>query len=530
MKTSSWAKLEKQAGRLRGRRVDDLFAADAERFANFTLVHQGIALDYSRQQLDDEARSILLGLADEKRLGERINALFSGQKVNATEDRAALHMALRARPEEAYQSDNVDLMPGVVEERERFLNYAEAVRSGEITGHSGKPINTVVNIGIGGSHLGPMLATDALADHSDITCHFVSAPGGQDLERTLQAIDPETTLFIICSKTFTTRETMLNAEAARQWFVSQQSEDAIADHFAAVSVNAEGMDRFGINQEYRFCIWDWVGGRYSVWSAIGLIVAIAVGRERFSEMLDGAADMDKHFRGTAWAGNMPVILALIDLWNRNFLKKNNHLFLPYDRRLHYFPDYIQQLEMESLGKSVCNDGQPVESTTSPAVWGMNGSNAQHSFMQALHQGTLKCSVDFFAVAKPGEGGDDQHDVALASMLAQAEALRSGRKLHEVDQSDERMQAIASHRVQPGNTPSNVLVLHQLDPFSLGALMALYEHKVFVLGVLWDINPFDQWGVELGKVLTNKYEALLAGEVESTDGRNIVGLIRDWQKD
>ncbi|MFT4591673.1 MAG: glucose-6-phosphate isomerase [Gammaproteobacteria bacterium] len=530
MKISTRAKLEKHAVRLRGRRVDDLFAANPDRFEQFTLMQKGIALDYSRQLLDAEAREALVAYAEEQQLASKSAALFAGDKVNITEGRAALHMALRAQSDDRFALDGDDLMPLVIEQRDRFLAYAEAIREGKITGHTGKPINTVVNIGIGGSHLGPLLATDALAYSSGFDCHFISGAGGQDLDITLHSIDPETTLFIICSKTFTTRETMLNANAAREWFVGQMSEAAIASHFAAVSTNSGAMDKFGISQSARFSIWDWVGGRYSVWSAIGLIIAIAIGRDAFMDMLAGAASMDKHFRSSPWLQNMPVLLALVDFWNRDFLQKNNHLFLPYDRRLHYFPDYIQQLEMESLGKSVRLDGTPVDYQTSPAVWGMNGSNAQHSFMQALHQGTLRSSVDFFAVAKPGpnysgHNAEGQHDVALASMLAQAEALKSGRQAHEVEGVEN-----AAHRVQKGNVPSNILVLHELSPFSLGSLMALYEHKVFVLGVLWDINPFDQWGVELGKILTNKYEALLAGEISSTGPRNIVTLIREWQED
>jgi glucose-6-phosphate isomerase len=530
LKTSTRAKLEKHASRLRGRRVDDLFAANASRFGEFSLVQLGIALDYSRQLLDADARDALIAFADEQQLAAKSAALFAGEKVNTTEGRAALHMALRAQSHDRFELDGENLMPQIVAERERFLAYAEAVRAGKMTGHTGKPIDTLVNIGIGGSHLGPMLATDALGYSSGFACYFISGAGGQDLDITMHSIDPETTLFIVCSKTFTTRETMLNANAAREWFIQNFSAAAIASHFAAVSVNAPAMDAFGIADSARFSIWDWVGGRYSVWSAIGLIVAISVGRDAFSQMLAGAASMDRHFRGSPWIQNMPVIMALIDFWNRDFLQKSNHLFLPYDRRLHYFPDYIQQLEMESLGKSVRLDGTPVDYQTSPAVWGMNGSNAQHSFMQALHQGTLRSAVDFFAVANPGpnysgHNAEGQHDLALASMLAQAEALKSGRQMRELMGA-----ANAPHRVQPGNVPSNVLVLRELDPATLGALMALYEHKVFVLGVLWDINPFDQWGVELGKVLTSKYEALLAGEISSTESRNIVSLIREWQQD
>ena len=364
MKTSTWAKLEKHAARLRSRRVDDLFAADSDRFSNFSLIQHGVALDYSRQLLDADARSALINIVEEEQLGQKIGALFAGQKVNTTEHRAALHMALRAAPDDRYELDGDNLMPLVVAERDRFLGFAEGIHTGQLLGHTGKPINTVVNIGIGGSHLGPMLATDALACSSDFDCHFISGAGGQDLDIALQAIDPETTLFVICSKTFTTRETMLNAHAAREWFVGKMSEDAIASHFAAVSINASAMDDFGIANAARFSIWDWVGGRYSVWSAIGLVVAIAVGRAEFMQMLAGAAAMDKHFRGAAWIENMPVVLALIDLWNRDLLQKNNHLFLPYDRRLHFFPDYIQQLEMESLGKSVRLDGTPVDCNTS----------------------------------------------------------------------------------------------------------------------------------------------------------------------
>jgi len=523
LKTSTWARLEKHAARLRGRRIDDLFAADEDRYASFSLLHNDVALDYSRQLLDEDALNELLKLADETNLGQRIAAMFGGERVNTTEGRAALHPALRADSDADFSIDDESVMDDVLRERERCFSFAEAVRSGERTGSTGKVFTDVVNIGIGGSHLGPQLVTYALSDPDSPECHFVSGAGGQQLLLTLEKVDPETTLFIICSKTFSTQETMLNAEAARKWLAEELSEDAVADHFVAVSANTGAVESFGIEQDARFEMWDWVGGRFSVWSAVGLIATIATGEERFQELLDGAAAMDKHFRTAPWASNMPVLLAIIELWNRNFLRMNSHAYLPYERRLQFFPEYLQQLEMESLGKSVQRDGKAVEAATAPVVWGMHGSNAQHSFMQAMHQGTLKIFVDFLAAAAATEDFEGQHQVALANMLAQAEALRSGRDLQDVGDSE-----IANHRVQAGNVPSSIVLLKSLSPAAVGGLVALYEHKVFALAALWNVNPFDQWGVELGKTLAGKYEALLDGEISSAEGDSLVSLIREWR--
>jgi len=524
VKTSSWAKLEKQAGRLRGRRIDDLFAADSDRYHNFSLLRHNMVLDYSRQLLDDDALDELLKLPDEFSLGHRIAGLFGGERVNNTENRAALHMALRADSDADFAVDDVSVMEDVDRVRDDFLAFADDVRNGERTGHSGKAFTTVVNIGVGGSHLGPMLVADALADENSPDCFFVSGAGGQQLLSTLSKVDPETTLFVVCSKSFSTQETMLNAEAAREWLAEQLSEEAVADHFAAVSVNQEAMDEFGIADDARFEMWNWVGGRYSVWSAVGLAAAIVIGSEAFRDLLSGARTIDNHFRNAPWAENLPVMLALIELWNRNFLRMNSHAVLPYERRLQDFPEYLQQLEMESLGKSVQRDGEPVESATVPVIWGTHGSNAQHSYLQALHQGTLKVFVDFIGVASTEDELAEHKQVALANMLAQAEALRSGRSVNDVGDSE-----IAKHRVQPGNVPSVILLLKDLDPVALGSLIALYEHKVFALSVFWDINPFDQWGVELGKTLAGKYEGLLSDDIASTEGDSIVNQIRDWQE-
>ena len=510
---------------MRGRRIDDLFAADPERYEHYALRHNNLLLDFSRQLLDDEAQRELLALVDECNLGHRIADLFDGERVNNTENRAALHMALRADEDASFAVDDASVVDDVLAEREHCFAFAEAVRSGERTGYTGEAFTDIVNIGIGGSHLGPQLAVDALFNEDSPRCHFVSGAGGQQLLNTLSRIDAASTLFVVCSKTFTTQETMLNAGAAREWLQSELGAEAVGDHFAAVSVNSEAMDQFGIADDARFAIWNWVGGRYSLWSAIGLTAMIAIGADAFQEMLDGAQEMDRHFRGAAWADNLPVMLALIDLWNRNCLRMNSHAFLPYERRLQFFPEYLQQLEMESLGKSVQRDGKPVENATSPVVWGTHGSNAQHSYMQALHQGTLKVFVDFIGVAISPDDVEAYRNVALANMLAQAEALRSGRSLQEVGDSE-----IALHRVQPGNVPSSVILLKRVTPAALGSLVALYEHKVYVLSVLWDINPFDQWGVELGKTLANKYEALLNDEITSTEAAGIVAQIREWQDD
>ena len=483
----------------------------------------GLVLDYSRHLLSEETIGLLLQLAEERQLAAWIESLLSGARVNNTEDRPALHTALRRDAGRPLLVDGEDVMPLVHAEREKFLTFAEAVRSGVHTGATGERITDVVNIGIGGSDLGLVMLDSALAEYRDpaVRLHFVSNIDGTQLADVLDQVRPETTLFIICSKSFKTIETQLNADAARQWFLERMPAAAIGSHFAAISVNAEAMDRFGIGNNLRFKIWDWVGGRYSLWSAVGLSVAIGIGADHFRELLAGAASMDDHFASAPFADNLPVLLGLLGVWQQNFLATASHAVLPYDQRLRYFPAFLQQLEMESNGKGVTRDGQPVDYATGTVIWGEPGSNAQHSFFQLLHQGNARVSLDFIAPVVASSRYADQHLQGLGNMLAQAEAFARGypaeavaADLSAAGRSEADVARLAAHKAHPGNRSVSVLLMDQLGPRSLGALVALYEHKVFVQSVIWGINPFDQWGVELGKGLAVQMSVALMGDNNS----------------
>ncbi len=481
----------------------------------------GLHLDFSRQRLDDATLGLLLQLAAERDLGDWIAQLFAGGDVNSTEHRPALHMALRSSSTQPLPVQGVDIRPLVAEERRRALELAGRVSAGRYAGHGGQVVTDVVNIGIGGSDLGLVMAVQALAPYRTgaVRSHFVANIDGTELADLLGQLDPARTLFIVCSKSFTTLETQLNAEAARRWLLAALPPAALARHFVAISVNAAAMDRFGIAPENRFAIWDWVGGRYSLWSSVGLAIAMAIGPQHFLELLAGAADVDAHFESAPLAGNLPVLLGLIGVWNQNFLGVTSHAVLPYSQRLARLPAFLQQLEMESNGKSVTRTGAPVAWGTGTIVWGEAASNAQHAFFQVLHQGTQGFSADFIATVAPAGGPADQHRAALANMLAQAEAMARGRTEAEVaaelaaaGHDAGAVRALAPHKVHPGNHPSNIILLEALDPRGLGALVALYEHKVFVQAVIWGINPFDQWGVELGKVMARSMGAGLEGGV------------------
>jgi glucose-6-phosphate isomerase len=480
----------------------------------------GLLLDFSRQPVDATTLGLLTDLAAERRLSAWIAALFAGEPVNATEQRPALHMALRSEPPAAPRFGLPEATAREVRGgRERMLAFAEAVRSGAERGATGQPFRTVINIGIGGSDLGPVMAVEALRPPGAAgpELRFASAIDGVQLADALTTADPATTLFIVCSKSFGTLETALNAAAARRWLVGRLGEDAVGAHFVAVSVNARAMDQFGIAPARRFALWDWVGGRYSVWSAIGLAVAIAIGADAFRAFLAGAAAMDEHFATAPPADNLPVLLGLLAVWNQNLLGAETHVVLPYDSRLHRLPAYLQQLEMESNGKGVTRDGQPVGWPTGAVIWGEPGSNAQHSFYQLLHQGTRRVTADFVAPANGSGPYADQHLEGLANLLAQADALALG---YGPDEARAELAArglppaevarLAPHKVHPGGRASSLLLCERVDPAALGALLALYEHKVFVQAVIWGINPFDQWGVELGKRLAGPVHAALRG--------------------
>jgi glucose-6-phosphate isomerase len=480
---AAWATLSELSRELRLRSTHSLFESDTERFRHCSAEANGLLFDYSRQRVDGRVLAAFAALAEQLALRTRIEAMFSGEHINVTENRAVLHTALR-RP-----AGTVDAL--VLAERARVLQFAEGVRSAAIRSSSGAPFERVINIGIGGSDLGPAMTVAALHRYAKGApqIYFVSNVDGCQLADALADADATRTLFIICSKTFTTQETRANADSARAWLQDKLGAAAVPNHFAAVSVNAAAMDAFGVHPDYRFAMWDWVGGRYSVWSSIGVSLAIAIGRKNFEAFLSGAYDMDQHFRSAPWRENLPALAGMLGVWNVNFLELPTLAVLPYDQRLARFPAYLQQLEMESNGKSVRMDGSPTGLDTCPVVWGEPGNSAQHSFFQLLHQGTQRAAIDFLLPVHSSCGNEPQQQLAIANCLAQADAFAFGQS-----NADNR------HRHYEGNRPSTLLMFRQLDPRTLGALIALYEHKVFVQSVVWGVNAFDQWGVELGKKL------------------------------
>ena len=509
-RTAAWAELAAHASRLSGVPTRELFERDPGRFERFSRESVGLLLDFSRQHLDEVVLAKLTELADSVGLRDRRDAMWRGEKINATEGRAVLHVALRQPPGAGIGGTVIER--AVMAEREHMLGFAEAVRGGRITGSAKKPFTLVVNIGIGGSDLGPAMAVQALRRFTSAVprCEFVSNVDGCHLADLLESADPQTTLFIVSSKTFTTLETLTNARTARAWVAAKVGEQAVREHFAAVSVNHRAMDEFGVHPEHRFQMWDWVGGRYSLWSSIGVSLAIAIGRENFLALLGGGHAMDEHFRTMPWHENLPVLMALAGVWNINFLNLPTLAILPYDDRLRRFPAYLQQLEMESNGKSVTLDGQQTQWQTAPVIWGEPGNNAQHSFFQLLHQGTPRAALDFLLPAKSSCGNQAQQDLAIANCLAQAEAFMSGQSAEAVradlerqNVSPERIEQLIAHKVHQGSRPSTIVLFQRLDPATLGKLIALYEHTVFTQSAVWGINAFDQWGVELGKKLADQ---------------------------
>lgn len=491
-----WRKLETLAETTRDDRITDYFAKDPNRFDKMSLRLGELFLDYSKNRLSDEVLKGLVDLAKHLPLLQRRAQMFSGDIINVTEERPVLHTALRNRDFSPVIVDGEDVMPDIKASLEKLEAFSNKVRNGEWLGSTGKPVKDIVNIGIGGSDLGPNMVCRALLNykHPSLSFHFVSNVDGQHIKKILKGLDPETTLFIVSTKTFSTQETLLNATTAKRWFVANSDEGVdVSKHFIAVSTNKEAAGEFGIAPENVFEFWAWVGGRYSLWSSIGLPIALSIGFEGFIELLDGAYAMDQHFLEAPLEENMPVILALIGIWNINFLGADTQAIIPYDQALHQLPAFLQQLDMESNGKSVDIDGKPVDYATGPVVWGQTGSNGQHAFFQLLHQGTRFIPIDFIASLSPDEGTEDHHFALLTNMLAQANALMVG------DTSDEEH----GYQNYPGNRPSNVILMDNLSPYNLGSLIALYEHKVFVQGVIWNINSFDQWGVQLGKRLATE---------------------------
>ncbi len=508
--SSAWFELVRHRQQMAGVSLRALFAGDSGRFPRYTAEACGILLDYSKNRVTDETLGLLMALARECDLESWRDDLFSGQRLNRTEDRAVLHTALRNRSDRPARLDGLDVMPEVRNVARRMSRFVDGVHFGAITGHTGRPFKDVVNIGIGGSDLGPLMVSEALRPYHNpnIRVRYVSNVDGSHLYDALDWLDPENTLFIITSKTFTTEETMTNARSARDWFLREGGREAdIARHFVAVSTNQAAVQAFGIGPETTFSFWDWVGGRFSLWSAVGLPVALAVGMDRFDEVLAGAFAMDEHFRTASLDSNLPVLLGLLGVWYINFWQAGAHAVVPYDQYLHRLPAYLQQLEMESNGKSVDRDGRPVDYATAPVLFGEPGTNCQHSFFQLLHQGTQVIPADFLVAAESHTPIGHHHRILLANCLAQTEALMRGRTAEEAAAElaaagtpPEVAALLLPHKVFPGNRPSNTLLYRKLDPYTLGALVALYEHKVFVQGAIWNINSFDQWGVELGKTL------------------------------
>jgi glucose-6-phosphate isomerase len=512
LETQAWRKLELIFLTLQATHIRDLFEEDPERFQKFSAQFEDILVDYSKNILNDEAFNLLMELAREVELKSAIDAMFHGDKINETEHRAVLHVALRNRSNNPIMVDGQNVMPDVNRVLEQMKNFSERIRGGQWKGFSGKPIKDIVNIGIGGSDLGPVMVTEALRPYwSNITPHFVSNVDATHITEVLRKVDPETTLFIIASKTFTTQETMTNAETARSWFLEKTSQRGeVAKHFVAVSTNQEAVTAFGIAPENMFVFWDWVGGRYSLWSSIGLSIVCTVGYENFQQMLEGAHAMDNHFKDTPFEKNIPVVLAMIGIWYNNFFAAASEAILPYDQYLHRFAAYFQQGNMESNGKSIDREGNQVMYQTGPIIWGEPGTNGQHAFYQLIHQGTKLIPCDFLAPAISQNPSGDHHDKLLSNFFAQAEALMMGKTQSEVHQeltaagvpeSDISFQA--SFRIFDGNRPSNSILFKKLTPRTLGSLIAMYEHKIFVQGIIWNVFSFDQWGVELGKVLAKK---------------------------
>jgi glucose-6-phosphate isomerase len=519
--TAAWLALAERAKALERVSIKDLFAVDARRFEHCSVEAEGILLDFSRQALDARALESLLALAEQTEVPRWTELMFGGHPINNTEDRPALHVALRRPANEPLLAYGEDVMPLVEHERAKMRALADALHSGELRGYTGKPITDIVNIGIGGSDLGIAMAVQALAEdvRPGLGVHLVSNIDGVALAHVLAEVNPETTLFVICSKSFTTLETLVNAQAVREWLLAAGGKPAVAAQCVAVSTNEAAMDEFGIAPDRRLAMWDWVGGRYSVWSAVGLTVALSVGWRSFDAFLAGGAAMDEHFRRAPLAKNLPVLLALVGVWNRNFLGAPSHAVLPYDDHLARLPAYLQQLEMESNGKSVRRGGEPVECATCPVIWGEPGSNAQHSFYQLLHQGTERVSVDFLLPARSAVGRQRQHDLAAANCLAQAWALAEG------DPGEPSAGARSPHQRYPGNRGSSLLMFERLDPATLGKLVALYEHKVYVQGVIWDVNSFDQWGVQLGKRLASQLSPALEKATEP-EPRAVAGALAE----
>jgi glucose-6-phosphate isomerase len=538
--SSAWQALKRHQKTIAKTHMRDLFSQDKNRFKKFSLQFGDILFDYSKNRVNNRTMNLLFDLARERGLTEMIPAMFKGEKINTTEDRAVLHVALRNRANMPIYVDGQDVVPEINAVLDKMRSFSEAVRSGEWKGYTGKEITDIVNIGIGGSDLGPKMVTAALKPykHERLNVHFVSNVDGTDMVETLKKVRPETVLFLVASKTFTTIETMTNAHTARDWFLkTANDESAVAKHFVAMSTNAKEVSEFGIDTHNMFGFWDWVGGRYSLWSAIGLSIALYIGMDNFEALLTGAHKADQHFHNAKLEQNIPVIMALLGIWYNNFFGAESHAILPYDQYLEHFATYFQQGDMESNGKSVDKDGKSVDVSTGPVIWGQPGTNGQHAFYQLIHQGTKLIPCDFLAAAQSHNDIGDHHKILLSNFFAQTEALMKGKQAEEVREElmkqnipHEELEALTAAKTFEGNRPTNSFLYKKLTPETLGSLIALYEHKIFTQGVIWGINSFDQMGVELGKVLAKAILPELEGEgkVESHDS-STNALINAYKK-
>ena len=541
-KTKAWKKLESHYKHFRKVEMKDLFACDADRAKKFSVNLEAMYVDYSKNRINDRTMKLLLNLARECDLENKIKAMFKGDKINVTERRPVLHIALRNRANTPIYVDGKNVMPQINEVLAKMKKFSDAVRFGEFKGQTGKKLTNIVNIGIGGSDLGPVMACEALRKYwaKDINCYFISNIDGTACAEVLNKVDPETTLFIVASKTFTTIETLTNAKTCRKWLVDALGEHAVAKHFVALSTNTKEVEKFGINPENMFEFWDFVGGRYSMWSAIGLIIAIAVGFENFERMLEGAYAMDQHFYNTDFEHNIPVILGMLGIWYNNFFGLHRYAVIPYDQYLQYVPMYLQQLDMESNGKFVAMIGEYVKYATGPVLFGGAGTNVQHSFFQLIHQGTEIVPMDFVIPAISHNEIGEHHEILVANVLAQGEALMRGKtvkeaaaELKKAGKSREEISYLKKFKSFEGNRPSNTIVFKKMDPYTLGMLIAMYEHKVFVQGVVWNVDSFDQYGVELGKQMALSILPELQGTASGInhDGstNSLIGLIKRLRK-
>jgi glucose-6-phosphate isomerase len=538
--STAWKELKDHFEEINHLHMRDMFAGDPGRFDRFSLSLDEILFDYSKNIITSETMDILFRLADECDISDWIQKMFNGEHINHTENRAVLHTALRNRSDQTVLVDGVDVMPEIREEHERVKKLAEAIRTRSWRGYLNQPITDIVNIGIGGSHLGPLMVTEALRPYSlhDLNIHFVSNIDENHINDTLEFLNPETTFFIIASKSFTTQDTMVNAETARQWYVNKAGDDSLIHrHFSAVTSNTEAAVKFGIDDDNIFRMWDWVGGRYSLWSAIGLSIVIAIGQDNFDELLRGGYEADQHFKNAPLNENIPVIMGLLGIWYNNFFDAQTMAVLPYDQHLHKFPSYLQQADMESNGKCIDYDGQPVDYTTGPVLFGEIGIAAQHAFFQLLHQGTKLVPADILAPVSNVHCIARHHRALMSNVFAQTEALMKGKageeayeELKKSGLDEDAIKALLPYKIFPGNRPTSTFLFNKLDPATLGSIIALYEHKIFVQGVIWKINSFDQWGVELGKQLaTGILEELDSEQDVDTHDSSTNGLINYYKE-